>query len=135
MAKTNKTQASKTPTAAAAVPQIDVVNLLDANGENLKAMMRANEAILEGLTELGREMMAFGDTRLRQNLAASENLMCCKDASEAFRLQTDFARSASEHYYTEASKLMELANKMAKDCWCPLEDRTQATLQTLNKPQ
>jgi len=135
MAKTNKTQASKTHTAAEAVPQIDVAKLLDANGENLKAMMRANEAILEGLAELGREMMAFGGTRLRQDMAASESLMGCKDASEAFRLQADFARSASEQYYTEANKLMELASKMAKDCWSPLEDRTQATLQTLNKPQ
>ena len=135
MAKANKTQASKSHTAAETVPQVDVVNLLNSNGENLKAMMRANEAVLEGLAELGREMMAFGGTRLRQDLSASESLMCCKDASEALRLQADFARSASEQYYSEASKLMELASKMTKDCWCSLENRTQVTLQTLNKSQ
>lgn len=128
-------KASKTLAAADATPRADVANLLDANGENLKAMMRANEVVLEGLAELGREMIAFGNTRLREDMAASESLMGCKDASEALRLQMNFARSASEQYYTEAGKLMELATKMARDCWSPLEDRTQATLQTLNKAQ
>jgi phasin family protein len=130
MAKANKTQA-----AANGAPQIDVANMLDTNGENLKAMMRTNEAILEGLAELGREMIAFGNARLRQDLEASECLMGCKDAGEAFRLQVDFARTAGEQYYNEASKLMELANKMAKECWNPIEDRTQATFQSLNKSQ
>jgi hypothetical protein len=129
------TSASKTRAAAVSVPQIDVAKLLDTNGDNLKAMMRANEAILEGLAELGREMIAFGNTRLRQDLAATESFMGCKDAGETFRVQMDFARSASEQYYAEANKLMELANKMAKDCWSPIEGRTQATLETLNKPQ
>jgi len=126
-------KASKSIEAAENAPQADVAKMLDANGENLKAVMRANEAILEGLSELGREMIAFGSSRLRQDLAASECLMGCKDAGEAFRVQMEFARTAGEQYYTEANKLMELANKMAKACWSPLEDRTQATLQTLNK--
>lgn len=135
MAKARKAPARETRTAAEIVPQFNVGEFLDANGENLKALMRANEAILEGLGALGREMLAFGSTRLRADLATSESLMCCKDASEALQVQMDFVRKASEEYYSEANKLMELANKMAKDCWSPFEDRTEATLQTLSKPQ
>ena len=130
MAKSTKPRGAAKTTATP-----EIAKFLDTNGDNLKAVMQANQAMLEGMAEFGREMMAFGNTRLRQDMAASESLMCCTDAGEAFRLQCDFARAASEHYFAEANKLMELANKMTQECWAPLESRTRATLGDLGKRQ
>ena len=129
MAKSTK---PRTVAEAAAAPEITKV--LESNGDNLKAIMQANEALLAGMAELGREMMTFSTTRLRQDMAASESLMCCGDPGEAFRLQCDFARTASEQYFVEADKLMKLANKMAQECWAPLEHRTRAALDGAGKP-
>jgi hypothetical protein len=128
MAKSTKPR----PVAEAATAP-EIAKILDSNGDNLEAIMQANEAMLAGMAELGREMMAFSNARLQQDMAASESLMCCSDAGEAFRLQCDFARTASEQYFVEADKLMKLANKMAEECWAPLESRTRTALDSVGK--
>jgi len=133
MAKSTKAKSTKPRAAAEAADTPEIAKVLDTNGDNLKAIMQANEAMLAGMAEFGREMIAFGNTRLRQDMATSESLMCCTDAEKAFRLQCDFARTTSEQYFVEADKLMKLANKMAQECWAPLESRTRAALDSVGK--
>lgn len=110
----------------------DYGNLLERNGENLKAVIRANEAVLDGMAALSRELMDFGSARLRHDMEASESLLQCRDPEQAFRMQCEFARAATEQYFQEANKLMSIAAKVARDCWTPLEDRTRAALREAN---
>lgn len=103
-----------------------------SNGENWKAVMKAGEMMLEGMSALGREMMEFGNTRFRHDVEASESLMKCKGVDEAFRLQCDFMREATQQYFEEAGKLTQLTARLTRDCWAPLEDRTRAALRQMN---
>lgn len=103
------------------------------NGEALAAMMRANQVLLEGMTEMQREIMEFGNARLRQDLASQEELTNCKDIQEAFRMQAEFAQKAMQQYAEEMTKLVELSNKIGRECWAPWEDATRAALAEATK--
>lgn len=106
----------------------DFGSLVDANGETFKAIMKANEAMLEGMAAVGREIIEFRTERTRRDLETSESLLHCNDLEEAFRLQCDYAREASQQYFEEAGRLMSLTAKIAQDAWAPLEDRTREAL-------
>ena len=119
--------------------QVDLGSVVEANEETLKALMKANEAMLEGMVAVGREIMEFRKERVRTDIEASESLLQCRDAEEAFRLQCHYAREATQQYFEEASKLMNLTARITRECWAPLEDRTREALQDFNsdpaKPQ
>ena len=114
-------------------PQLDFENMIDTNGRNLRAVMRANEVMLESMTAFGREVMEFGNTRLRHDLETSGSFMRCGDGMEAFGLQCDYLRLATQQYVEETNKLVSLGGRMAQDCWAPLEDRTRAALTEMNQ--
>jgi hypothetical protein len=103
------------------------------NGEALAAMMRANQVLLEGMTAMQREIMEFGNARLRQDLETQEELKNCKDIQEAFRMQAEFAQKAMQQYAEEMSKLVELSTKIGRECWAPWEEATRATLNEATK--
>ncbi len=102
-----------------------------ANGEALEAMMRANEAMLQGMATMQREIMEFGNARLRQDLETQEALSHCDDLQEAYRLQADFAQKAMQQYAEETAKLIELSTRIGRDCWGPFEDATRAAMKNM----
>jgi len=124
-------QPMKTVETSVIQPQIDIDTLVQRNGENMKAFIKSNEAMLEGIFALGREVMTFGSTRLTHDLKASEALMQCHGADEAFRVQCDFARDAAQQYLEETTRLMSLAAQLSRDCWAPLQERAQGAVEEI----
>ena len=124
-------QTAKAVETSALPPQVDVDALVQRNGENMKAFMKANEVMLEGMATLGREMMEFGNNRLSHDLKASETLMQCHGADEAFRVQCDFARDAAQQYLDHATRLMNLTAQLTRQCWAPLQERAEGALEEL----
>ena len=106
--------------------------LMDSNGEALATVIKSSEAMLHGMASLSNEVMSFANARLQQNLQTTETLTHCKDFEQAFRVQCDYAQTASQQYLAEASKLMELAAGMARASMTPVEERTRETLHRLN---
>lgn len=125
-----KTERSDAPNGAAV--NADYLNLFQPNGATVDAMVRSSDAMLKGMAALGQEMVDFANTRVKQNLETSQSLMGCKDMSQAFGLQCDFARTTTQHYLQEASKLMNLTASMTRQSWAPLEERTKEALDRLN---
>lgn len=124
-------QTAKTVEKSAIAPQIDVDALVQRNGDTMKAFMKANEAMIEGMLALGREVMTFGNARLTHDLKTSEALMRCHGADEAFRVQCDFARDAAQQYLDEATRLMTLTAQLTRDCWIPLQERAQDAIEEI----
>ena len=100
-----------------------------ANEEALAAMVRANELLLQGMNEMQREIVEFGQVRLREDFETQEALSQCQDLQEAFRLQADFAQKAFRQYSEETAKLMALSARIGRECWGPFTDATRATFQ------
>lgn len=129
MAKSKSASAS--PEAAPSVPDFRAV--LETNGAALAAAVKASEAMLQGWAEMNREMMSFAGERFRKSFEVSESLMGCNDPAQAFSVQCDHARRATQAYLEEATRLMSLAAKLSEECLQPIETQTRETLDQLAK--
>ena len=118
--------------ASSPVEGFDYQLLIDGNSDNLAAVMRSSEAVLQGMASLGNEVVSFAGKRIEENMATSQDLTQCRDVEQAFRLQCDFARKATEQYLEEARKMMDLASSMARESFTPFEERTRQTLRRMN---
>lgn len=132
MARTKS--ASNGPASAHAAAEIpDYRAVLESNGAAFAAAMRSGEAMLQGLAEMNREMMSFASDRLRKSFETSESLMGCHDPAQAFNVQCEHARKATQAYLEEATRLMTLAAKVSEDCLQPIESQTRETLSQIGK--
>lgn len=84
--------------------------LLDQQGQAFEAVAASNRVLLDGLTALNEEMMAFMAQRLRQDVDVSQKLFDCRTAQEVIDLESAFVRSAISDYFDEASRIFEMAS-------------------------
>ncbi len=103
------------------------------NSGDLEAFLQANKAIMKGMAVLSSEMMDFGNRQLHEFTKQSESLVGCKDAEEAFRIQCDFAQSATQQYLDQSNNLLTVLAKTAEDFWAPLQEHTRRALRDLNE--
>lgn len=118
--------------AAAPAAGLDYQAVIGGTGENLAAVMKSSEAVLQGMANIGNEVVSFANRRLQENMMTSQDFSQCRDVAQAFRLQCDYTRKATEQYMEEFSKIMELASSIARDSLTPLEERTRETLRRIN---
>lgn len=111
----------------------DFSTVFQSNGAAFAAAMKASEAMLHGLSEMNREMLNFAGDRLRKSFETSESLMGCHDPAEAFSVQCDHARRATQAYLDEATRIMGLAAKMSEECLEPIESQAREALDQLGK--
>jgi hypothetical protein len=114
--------------APAATVTPDLAALVDNNGANIAAFVKASEALWVGMTALGQEMAQFASARLRENMDLSGSVLQCGDPGEAFRLECDYARNATRQYLDETSKLLGIAAETSQRSWAPIEELTKETL-------
>jgi len=117
--------------AATATP--DLAALVDSNGANIAAFVKAGEALWTGMTAMGQEMAQFASTRLRENMDLSGSVLQCGDPGEAFRLECDYARNATRQYLDETSKLLGIAAETSQRSWAPIEELTRETLGRISR--
>jgi hypothetical protein len=101
------------------------------NGD-LEAFIQANKAVMEGMAVLSSEMMDFSNRQLHEITKRSESLVGCRDTGEAFRIQFDFAQSATQQYLDQTNSLLTILAKMTEDFWAPLQEHTRQALRGLN---
>jgi hypothetical protein len=106
---------------------------LSENSGDPEAFLHANKAIMKGMAVLSSEMMDFGNRQLHEFTKRSESLVGCKDAEEAFRIQCDFAQSATQQYLDQTNNLLTILAKMTGDFWAPLQEHTRQALRDLNQ--
>jgi len=98
-----------------------VEDLLALSGGGVEAYLRCCEASLKGLASINEEVAHFADQRIRASFETAQSLMKATDPAEAVRTQVDFARSATEQYLQEATKLLNLATQVAMDSLGPIQ--------------
>jgi hypothetical protein len=111
----------------------ELAALVDSNGANLAAFVKASEALWSGMNSMSQEMMQFASTRLRENMDLSGSVLQCGDPREAFRLECDYARTATRQYLDEANKLLTIAADTSQRSWAPIEELTKETLGRLGR--
>jgi len=64
--------------------------------------------IFDGFLAINKEIVDFTTNRIQADIIAVQSLAACKDWSDAFEVQSDFATKATEEYSAEVSKLVTL---------------------------
>ncbi len=106
---------------------------LPENSGDPEIFMQANEAIMKGLAALSSEMMDFSNRRVGEFTKRSESLVGCKDVDQAFRIQYEFAHTATQQYLDQTNNLLAILAKMTQDFLNPLQELTRQALRDLTK--
>lgn len=98
-------------------------DMLDANVAIMDAFTRGTTAMINGMTNLHAEMARFAEDRVRANFERTQSLLKTSDPADAVEVQVNFARSAAEQYFMEATRLLDLAAQVTEESWAPINDR------------
>ena len=104
------------------------------NGTAMEIFSQACQAYASGVATLNGELMGFVNSRLNRDVELGWALSQCSNWSDAANLQQNWAQQANQEYLAEASRLMELSSKVAKENWEPVYDRANQVLTQINKP-
>ena len=104
------------------------------NGTAMEIFSQACQAYASGVATLNGELMGFVNSRLNRDVELGRALSQCSNWSDAANLQQNWAQQANQEYLAEASRLMELPSKVAKENWEPVYDRANQVLTQINKP-
>jgi len=104
------------------------------NGTAMEIFSQACQAYASGVATLNGELMGFVNNRLNRDVELGRTLSQCSNWSDAVNLQQDWTQQANQEYLAEASRLMDLSSKVAKESWEPVYDRATQVLTQITKP-
>ena len=107
--------------------------MLDANFAIMDAFVRATAAMIKGMADLNAEMARFAEDRVRANFERTQSLLKTSDPADVVELQVNFARSAAEQYFTESTRLLNIAAQVTEESWAPIRDRVDEGLGIVSK--
>jgi phasin family protein len=94
--------------------------------ETVEAYVKAATAAGKGAETIHNEIYAFSKQSIEDSITATKAVLGSKSVHEAFELQTDFAKTAFDHYVSQVTKLSEIYTSAAKQAFEPLQGRVQA---------
>ena len=101
--------------------------------DNFDALVRTNGIFAKGFETLGKEILAFTQVAIEENVAQTKALMGAKNLKDVVDLQNDFARSRLDQAIAETAKLTELSVQVSNEAMAPIQKRVDATVETLLK--
>lgn len=90
---------------------------------NVEALAASAKTAAKGAESLGQEMADYGKKSFETATATFKSLAGVKTPTEAFQIQSDYAKSAFDSAVAEASKLSEAWLKLAGDVFQPISSR------------
>lgn len=115
--------------AAAEQGVLDGVNeFFEISAKGTEALARSGEVMFKAMETVGREIIDFTDKRVRAMNDTTQSVVRCNTWSEAYELQTKYARTALEAYAAEARTLLDISAKASKDGLVPLEQHARTSL-------
>lgn len=126
---TDKT--TQRPTVDFPVPQFDMPAF---NGNMFSAYARASAVLLENAAAMNREIVRFANKRLEADAKLLQELPTCTSWEKSVKVQSDFARAASEAYSEEIPKLMEQGAKCCATAMAPMMETVNIPPESEPKP-
>lgn len=104
---------------------------LNAQGKkNLEAMVESASAAQRGAEALSQQALAFGKKSWEDNLAAAQSIAAARSVQELIELQTSWAKSASEAYLAQMTRMTETLTASVKDSFKPINERVSASVES-----
>lgn len=92
----------------------DIGDVMALAKTNLEHFTRATDAMLSGMKELNEEIVRFTGTQLDAGAEAARSIVSAGTPAEALGRHVDYARSATQAYLSQASKLFEVATRVSQ---------------------
>ena len=103
---------------------------LNAHGKkNLEAVVESATAAQKGAEALSQQALAYGKKSWEDGVAAAQTLSQARSVQELLELQTSWAKSATESYLSEVTKMTDLFTASVKDSFKPINERVTASVE------
>jgi hypothetical protein len=100
------------------------------NGKLMACYARAGQTAFMNAVKMNQELLRFAGERFQADVAAFQTLARCTSWNELADCQTDFARTATEAYETELSKLMAMGSDATNETLKPLQETMETATKT-----
>lgn len=95
----------------------------------IDAFMRSGTAFTKGVEELNRTWMSYMQNAFETNIEASNKMLGARTIREWSEIQQDAARKNFDELVGEMTKISEIGFKAASDCFEPLSEQMNQTMQ------
>jgi phasin family protein len=103
---------------------------LNAHGKkNLEAMVESATAAQKGAETLSQHAMAYSKKTWEDGVAAAQGMAQARSVQELIELQTTWAKSATESYLSEVTKMTDVFTASVKDSFKPINERVTASVE------
>ena len=103
-----------------------VEELTDLTKGNVEALVTSSKVAAKGVETLSQEAADYGRRSFEEASAALKTFAEVKSATDFFKLQGDYARSAFDSWVSESSKASEAMIKLAGEVAEPITSRYSA---------
>ena len=97
------------------------------NGAAAETFVRTCQAYTNGATTMNAEMMSFMNNRLNSGIEFTQAMSKCENWAGVVDVQQKWARQATEEYFAEGSRLVQLAAKLTEESWEPVYEQANQT--------
>jgi hypothetical protein len=74
-------------------------------------LVSAGHAVIDSCHAVSMEMLAFWQSRLKENIATGQRLLTCDSAEGALEVQLDYAKAAIQAYVDQSAKFGDLVSR------------------------
>ena len=99
---------------------LSTMNVL--NGRLMACYARAGQTALMNAVKMNQELMRFAGERFQADVQALQAMSRCSNWNELADCQSDFARTVTQAYEAELSKLMSMGSDATSQTLKPLQE-------------
>ena len=97
--------------------------------QNLEAMVASATAAQKGVETLSAQTVAFTKKSWEDGVAAAQSMSQARSVQELLELQTSWAKSATETYLAEVTRMTDVFTASVKDSFKPINERVTASVE------
>ena len=109
-------------------------DLTSVNKNAFEAVVKSGTIFAKGYEAIGKEVMAYTQSTVEANVAATKALMGARDLREAMDLQTAYTRHSMDKAMAESAKLGEMSMSLAKEAMEPIQVQMNVAMGNVMKP-
>jgi phasin family protein len=113
------------------VPGVDMQALMQAQQENIAALMKANQHVVEGLQALARREMEVLQRSMKSATEAAKDVASAGGPAAAATKQVELAKSAFEQAVTDMREMAEIVAKANDQAIAAITQRISTSLEEI----
>jgi phasin family protein len=118
----------------AAAAQKTIEEALAFGKGNFDAFVQASTILTEGMQDVARATMAMSQAAFAESIENAKAFATVKSVREALDLQAALAKTSTEKFVAETTKLSETSAKLAEKAMAPVIERVNLAVKTFGKP-